>query len=186
MIRPLPGRNSKSLKIVETKPSENPIIKAKKITSSAKNIEDNLKFVQSVIDKQKVRLACTPSVWPTKGYLTDSFGWRIHPITGRRQFHYGQDISTQLGSKVIATANGFVLAAERRGAMGNLIIIDHGFGFSTWYGHLARFNVREGDRVKRGQVIGYIGNTGMSNAPHLHYEVRVFGRSQNPMKYIID
>jgi murein DD-endopeptidase MepM/ murein hydrolase activator NlpD len=164
----------------------NIILKAQKITETASNIESMLKLVQSVIDKQKVRLACTPAIWPTKGYLTDSFGWRTHPITGRHSFHYGQDIATQLGNKVIATANGFVLAAERRGALGNLVIIDHNFGFTTWYGHLASFAVKEGDRVKRGQVIGYVGSTGRSNAPHLHYEVRVAGKPQNPMKFIID
>jgi murein DD-endopeptidase MepM/ murein hydrolase activator NlpD len=167
-------------------PKETIIQKAHKITETANSIENTLKLVQSVIDKQKVRLACTPAIWPTKGYLTDPFGWRTHPITGRRSFHYGQDIATQLGNKIIATANGFVLAAERRGALGNLIIIDHNFGFTTWYGHLASFNVKEGDRVKRGQIIGYVGSTGRSNAPHLHYEVRVAGKPQNPMKFIID
>lgn len=165
---------------------ENIILKAHKINETASSIENTLKLVQSVIDKQKVRLACTPAIWPTKGYLTDSFGWRIHPITGRRSFHYGQDIATQLGNRIIATANGFVLAAERRGALGNLVIIDHNFGFTTWYGHLASFNCKEGDRVKRGQVIGYVGSTGRSNAPHLHYEVRVAGKPQNPMQFIID
>jgi murein DD-endopeptidase MepM/ murein hydrolase activator NlpD len=170
----------------QIKPKENVMQKSKKITETAQKIENTLKFVQSVIDKQKVRLACTPAIWPTKGYLTDPFGWRIHPITGRRSFHYGQDIATQLGNKIIATADGFVLSAENRGALGNLVIIDHNFGFTTWYGHLAGFNVKEGDRVKRGQVIGYVGSTGRSNAPHLHYEVRVQGKPQNPMNFIID
>lgn len=181
-----PSLNPEQGNTRQAKAKENIILKAHKITETANSIENTLKLVQSVIDKQKVRLACTPAIWPTKGYLTDSFGWRTHPITGRRSFHYGQDIATQLGNKVIATANGFVLAAERRGLLGNLVIIDHNFGFTTWYGHLASFAVKEGDRVKRGQVIGYVGSTGRSNAPHLHYEVRVAGKPQNPMKFIID
>lgn len=178
--------NTPGITKAQSQPKENIIQKSDKITQAAEKIEETLKFVKSVIDKQKVRLACTPAIWPTKGYLTDPFGWRIHPITGKRQFHYGQDIATQLGNKVIATADGFVLAAERRGSLGNLVIIDHNFGFTTYYGHLASFNVKEGSRVKRGQVIGYVGSTGMSNAPHLHYEVRVASKPQNPMTFIID
>lgn len=174
------------LKQGEIKPKENVMQKSRKITETAEKIENTLKLVQSVIDKQKVRLACTPAIWPTKGYLTDPYGMRIHPITGKRSFHYGQDIATQLGNRVIATADGFVLSAENRGALGNLVIIDHNFGFTTWYGHLSAFNVKEGDRVKRGQTIGFVGSTGRSNAPHLHYEVRVQGKPQNPMNFIID
>lgn len=170
----------------EIKPKENVMQKSRKITETAQKIENTLKLVQSVIDKQKVRLACTPAIWPTKGYLTDPYGMRTHPITGKRSFHYGQDIATQLGNRVIATADGFVLSAENRGALGNLVIIDHNFGFTTWYGHMAAFNVKEGDRVKRGQTIGFVGSTGRSNAPHLHYEVRVQGKPQNPMNFIID
>ena len=114
-------------------------------------------------------------------------GKRIVSFTGKKNsFHPGQDIATQLGNKVIATANGYVLSAERRGFLGNLVVIDHSYGFTTYYAHLASFAVKEGDRVKRGQVIGYVGSTGRSNAPHLHYEVRVFGKPQNPMKFIID
>lgn len=160
--------------------------KAEDLNKNSKKIEDALKFVESVIGQQKVRLASTPSIWPTKGYLTSSFGWRIHPLTGKRSFHYGQDIATQYGNKVIAPADGLVLVAERRYYYGRFVIIDHGFGFTTRYGHLASFNVKEGDRVKRAQVIGYVGNSGRSSAPHLHYEVRYFGKAQNPMNFIID
>lgn len=179
--------NKKMSDGIPLKSKESTIIqRAEVISKKAKKIEKTLKFVESVIDEQKIRLACTPAIWPTKGYLTDPFGMRIHPFTGKRQFHPGQDIATQLGNKVIATANGYVLSAERRGLLGNLVIIDHSYGFTTYYGHLASFAVKEGDRVKRGQVIGYVGSTGRSNAPHLHYEVRVFGKPQNPMKFIID
>ncbi len=153
---------------------------------NAKKMENALQFVENVIDKQKVRLASTPSIWPTRGYLTNSFGRRIHPLTGKRSFHYGQDIATQSGNKVIAPANGVVLVAEYREYYGKMIIIDHNFGYTTRYGHLSAFNIKEGDRITRGQVIGFVGNTGRSTAPHLHYEVRFMGKAVNPMNFIID
>lgn len=165
---------------------DNVIERAKKLNKESKRIVDSLKFVYEVKDKQNVRLASTPMVWPTKGYLSDPYGWRKHPMTGKREFHHGLDIATQLGNKVMATANGIVLVAEDRSYYGNLIIIDHGFDYMTWYGHLASFNVKEGQRVKRGQVIGYVGSTGRSNAPHLHYEVRFMTKTVNPLKFIID
>lgn len=160
--------------------------KAENIRQKAKKIQERLKFVESAMEKQKVRLAQTPSIWPTKGYLTSPLGWRIHPLTGKRDYHNGQDIATQFGNKVIATADGVVLVAGHWDYLGNLIIIDHGFGFTTRYGHLASFNIKEGNRVKRFQVIGYVGNSGRSSAPHLHYEVRYFGKPLNPMNFIID
>jgi len=160
--------------------------RAREIQADAAKIENTLKFVESVMKEQKVRLASTPSIWPTKGYLTSAFGHRIHPLTGKPSFHNGQDIATQYGNKVITTADGVVLVAEHRDYYGNLLIIDHGFGFTTWYGHLASFAVKEGERVKRHEVIGYVGNSGRSSAPHLHYEVRYLGKSQNPMNFIID
>lgn len=160
--------------------------RATDLNSKFKKLENTLKFVSNVIDQQKLRLSSTPSIWPTHGYITDGFGWRRHPFTGKRDYHHGVDIATQLGNKIIAPASGTILVAERRGYYGNLVIIDHGFGYTTWFGHLAAFNVKEGDRVKREQVIGFVGSTGRSLAPHLHYEVRVFGKPQNPINYIID
>ncbi len=159
---------------------------AVELNNKFKKLENTLKFVSSVIDEQKVRLASTPSIWPTRGYITDGYGNRRHPFTGKSDFHHGVDIATQLGNKVIAPANGTVLVAEDRGYYGNLVIVDHGYGYTTWYGHLADYNVKEGDRVKRGQIIAFVGSTGRSNAPHLHYEVRVFGKPQNPINFIID
>ena len=157
-----------------------------RLSTKSRELEKTLKYVHSVIDKQKMRLSHTPSIWPIRGYLTDAFGMRRHPITGKKDFHHGVDIATQLGNKITAPANGLVLCAERRSYYGNLIIIDHGYGFTTRYGHLASFNVKEGQRVKRGEVIGFVGSTGMSSAPHLHYEVRVYGKPRNPLNYMID
>lgn len=169
-----------------TPTNENILENASQIRQKALNIQNTLKFIENVMEDQKVRLASTPSIWPTKGYLTSPLGQRIHPLTGKRSYHNGQDIATQYGNKVIAPANGVVLIAEYRDYYGNLLIVDHGFGFTTRYGHLASFNVKEGQRIKRGQVVGFVGNTGRSSAPHLHYEVRYFGIPQNPMNFIID
>jgi murein DD-endopeptidase MepM/ murein hydrolase activator NlpD len=165
---------------------KNVLKKAEDIRKKAKNIHDELKFVENAVEKQKARLEATPYTWPTKGYLTSAFGYRIHPLTGSRQYHQGLDIATQYGNKVTATGSGVVLEAGHWDYLGNLVIIDHGFGFTTRYGHLASINVKTGDRVKRYQVIGYVGNSGMSSAPHLHYEVRYFDKPLNPMNFIID
>lgn len=165
---------------------KNVLKKAEDIRKKTKNIHDDLKFVENAVEKQKARLEATPYTWPTKGYLTSAFGWRIHPLTGSRQYHQGLDIATQYGNKVTATGSGVVLEAGHWDYLGNLVIIDHGFGFTTRYGHLASFIVKAGDRVKRYQVIGYVGNSGRSSAPHLHYEVRYFDKPLNPMNFIID
>jgi murein DD-endopeptidase MepM/ murein hydrolase activator NlpD len=165
---------------------QNLLSKAKEIKDNAKQIEDSLKSVESMVSQQKLQLAATPVIWPTRGYLACVYGNRIHPFTGRLEFHYGLDIATQLGNKVVATADGVVLVAERREYIGNIIIIDHGFGYVTRYGHLSGFNVREGQRVKRYDVIGYVGTTGRSSGPHLHYEVRYFDKPMNPADFILD
>lgn len=186
VVNDIESQSVKSHAQVKNQVYENIIKTAKRITQDAKDVEKTLKYVESHINEQKAKLAATPSLWPTKGYLTDSFGMRTNPITGKRQFHTGQDIATQLGNRVIASADGFVLITERTHIYGNLIHIDHSHGFATRYGHLASFNVKEGERVKRGQVIGYVGSTGRSTAPHLHYEVIYMGKNVNPMNYIID
>ena len=105
--------------------------KSRNNSINAKKVENALQFVENIIDKQKVRLASTPSIWPTRGYLTNSFGPRVHPLTGKRSFHYGQDIATQSGNKIIAPANGVVLVSEYRDYYGKMIIIDHNFGYTS-------------------------------------------------------
>ncbi|MBN2400030.1 MAG: peptidoglycan DD-metalloendopeptidase family protein [Candidatus Aminicenantes bacterium] len=165
---------------------QNLLSKTKAIKENAKQIEASLKSVESMVNQQKLQLAATPIIWPTRGYLSGFFGNRIHPFTGRLEFHYGLDIATQLGNKVVATADGVVLVAERRDYIGNTIIIDHGFGYVTHYGHLSGFKIREGQRVKRYDVIGYVGTSGRSTGPHLHYEVRYFNKPMNPADFILD
>jgi len=165
---------------------QNLLSKTNGIKENAKQIEDSLKSVESMVNQQKLQLAATPVIWPTRGYLSGVFGNRVHPFTGRLEFHYGLDIATQLGNKVIATADGVVLVAERRDYIGNVIIIDHGFGYVTHFGHLSGFNVKEGQRVKRYDVIGTVGTTGRSSGPHLHYEVRYYDKPMNPADFILD
>lgn len=156
------------------------------IRAKARHIEESLKTVEKYVNQQKLQLAATPAVWPTHGFLSGAFGNRLHPFTGRWEPHSAVDIATQLGNKVIAPADGVVLVAETRDYYGKMIIIDHGFGYVTRYGHLSGYNVREGQRVKRFDVIGYVGTTGRSNGPHLHYEVRYYDKPMNPIDFILD
>jgi murein DD-endopeptidase MepM/ murein hydrolase activator NlpD len=142
--------------------------------------------LESVYRDQKVMLASTPSVWPVRGYLSTSFGNRLDPFTGERDFHPGIDISTPLGTKISAPADGVVVTVAEKGGYGRSIVIDHGYGMLTRYGHLDRYNVRPGQRIKRGEVIGFVGSTGRSTAPHLHYEVWVRDQAQNPIHFILD
>jgi murein DD-endopeptidase MepM/ murein hydrolase activator NlpD len=135
---------------------------------------------------QKVVLAATPSVWPVRGYLSSTFGNRVDPFTGQPDFHPGLDIATPMGTKVQAPADGVVVSTGPKGSYGNAIVIDHGYGVMTRYGHLSGFNVRPGQRIRRGDVIGFVGQTGRATAPHLHYEVWVHEQNVNPIQYILD
>jgi len=135
---------------------------------------------------QTLLLSSTPSIWPVRGYLSATFGNRLDPFTGRPDFHPGIDISTPIGTKVVAPADGIVLSCAQQGGYGNAIIIDHGYGVVSRYGHLEGFNVRPGQKVRRGEVIGFVGNTGRSTGPHLHYEVWVREQAQNPIHFILD
>jgi murein DD-endopeptidase MepM/ murein hydrolase activator NlpD len=135
---------------------------------------------------QSVLLASTPSIWPVHGYLSAGFGNRIDPFTGQQDFHPGIDVSAPSGTKVLAPADGVVLSTGDKGGYGNAIVIDHQYGVVTRYGHLSAFNVRAGQRVRRGDVIGFVGDTGRSTAPHLHYEVWVRDQAQNPIHFILD
>jgi murein DD-endopeptidase MepM/ murein hydrolase activator NlpD len=135
---------------------------------------------------QSMLLAATPSIWPVRGYLSATFGNRIDPFTNQRDFHSGIDISTPLGTKIQAPADGVVVALGVKGGYGLTLIIEHDFGIVTRYGHMQAFNVRPGQRVRRGDVLGFVGNTGRSTGPHLHYEVWVRDQAQNPIHYILD
>ena len=142
--------------------------------------------IEEFFKDQKILLASTPSIWPVHGYLSATFGNRVDPFTGQWDFHPGIDISTPVGTKVQAPADGVVVSVAVKGAYGNAITIYHGYGIATQYGHLDRFGVRAGQRVHRGDMIGFVGNTGRSTGPHLHYEVWVRDQAQNPIHYILD
>jgi murein DD-endopeptidase MepM/ murein hydrolase activator NlpD len=138
------------------------------------------------LEKKRNLLASTPSIRPVDGWITSSFGYRTSPFTGKKSFHAGLDISNKKGTEVISTANGKVSYAAPKAHFGNLIVIDHGYGRVTKYGHLQKILVKPGQTVKRGEVIALLGNTGKSTGPHVHYEVRINQVPVNPLKYILN
>lgn len=136
---------------------------------------------------QEERLMCIPSIQPISNKdltrTASGYGMRIDPIYRTRRFHAGMDFSAKVGTDIYATGNGVVTFSGWKQGYGNCLIIDHGFGYRTLYGHMSKFKARVGQKVKRGEVVGYVGNTGKSTGPHLHYEVIVKGRNDNPAKY---
>jgi hypothetical protein len=126
----------------------------------------------------------TPSIWPVLGHITDSFGERLDPFSGEGAFHTGVDVSSDYGAPVHATADGIITIAENHAGYGRLVVIDHGFGITTWYAHLSSFSGVPGARIKRGEVVGYTGISGRSTGPHVHYEVRMNNAPINPWRYM--
>jgi len=133
---------------------------------------------------QMTSLAVVPSLWPVVGEITGHFGERLDPFSGEGAFHAGLDIASHYGDEIRATADGVVTEVGRRSGYGRLVVIDHGFGVTTWYGHLSGYNTQLGMAVKRGDVIGYEGQSGRSTGPHLHYEVRIYNTPVNPWRYL--
>jgi len=131
-----------------------------------------------------IRANAAPNLWPVEGRITGSFGERIDPFNGEGAFHSGVDISASVGQAVIAPADGTVMFADFQGGYGRAIVVDHGHGITTRYGHLASFSVAAGQYVHRGDTIGYVGLSGRSTGPHLHYEVRINDTPVNPYKYL--
>ncbi len=129
-------------------------------------------------------LTSTPTLWPVVGHLTGSFGERMDPFSGEGAFHTGVDISSQYGDSVRVSADGMVIEADERAGYGRLVVVDHGFGLTTYYGHLSSFHVIAGQQVHRGDAIGNVGVSGRSTGPHVHYEVRINGAPVNPMRYL--
>ncbi|MGB8427837.1 MAG: M23 family metallopeptidase [Desulfobacterales bacterium] len=138
------------------------------------------------LQAQQSLLASTPAVRPCPGWTTSSFGYRISPFTGRREFHKGFDIANRKGTPVVSTADGMIAFAGPKGLLGNSVFIDHGHGMVTRYGHLEKVMVARGKPVKRGDTIGLMGSTGRSTGPHVHYEVHLNGIPVNPDKYILN
>jgi murein DD-endopeptidase MepM/ murein hydrolase activator NlpD len=148
--------------------------------------EQSLRELQTHLDKKTAVLAATPTILPTKGLVTAGFGYRKSPFTGKREFHEGMDIAALPGTPVVATADGIVRFAGPAGSYGNVVFIDHGHGFATAYGHNSTIRVRARQRVRRGEIVAYVGNTGRTTGPHVHYEVHLDGVASNPMKYAVD
>jgi len=128
----------------------------------------------------------TPSIWPVVGKLESAFGGRRNPFGGRSfEFHTGQDIDAQTGDPVVAGASGTVTFAGVQNGYGNLVVIDHGGGLTTRYGHLSHIDVAQSETVERGQFIGRVGSTGRSTGPHLHYEIRINDEPVDPLQYLL-
>jgi len=148
-------------------------------------MEGTFSILDDVMQKRSRDRQFTPSLWPVKGAITSHYGNRADPFNGEAEMHLGLDISALFGARILAPADGRVIFAERKAAYGNLIVIDHGNGLTTRYGHLSRFLVKVGQKVKKNEtVIGLVGNTGRTTAPHLHYEVRLNDRAVNPRTYL--
>jgi len=148
--------------------------------------ERNAYKVERFFDSQRSLLASTPTIWPVRGWITSSFGQRISPFTGRLQMHEGLDIAARPGTPVKASAEGVVIYSGWKSDFGKLVTVDHGYGYRTRYGHMSKIYVKNGQRVKRGDTLGAVGNTGRSTGPHLHYEVKVRGLPVNPKTYLLD
>ena len=138
------------------------------------------------LEEKHHRLVSMPSVWPAKGWLTSRYGPRISPFTGQRQLHAGIDIAAESGTSIFAPARGRVTFVGRKGPLGKTLVLDHGFGVKTFYGHTKEIHVTTGETVERGEEIAAIGSTGRSTGPHLHYVVEVDGKTRDPLDYIFD
>jgi murein DD-endopeptidase MepM/ murein hydrolase activator NlpD len=148
-------------------------------------LESELGQIKDVFDKNQVQLSSTPSGWPVRGYITDGFGYRNNPFGGGgTENHAGLDIATNHGTAIQSTADGIVIYAGVYGGYGNVVVVDHGYGITTRYGHMSRIDVQVGQQVTRGKQIGAVGSTGRSTAPHCHYEVRLHDRPVNPLNYL--
>ena len=146
------------------------------------SIQEAMESMEASADKW----AHHPSIKPTTGYISSFFGKRRHPIYHTIQYHNAIDISTKLGEPITAAADGKIIKASHQVGYGLTIVIDHGYGILTKYAHCSKSKVRKGQKIKRGEVIGYVGQSGITTGPNLHYEVVVNGKPQNPFNYILD
>jgi len=152
-----------------------------------KQINKTIESVGDIREYLKIKrdiYVATPKGFPVSGDISSPFGHREHPMTGRDDFHAGIDISTTPGNPVKATADGIVSFSGRSGGSGNLVVLEHGHGFSTFYAHNRTIHVKVGQKVKRGDVISYAGSTGNSTGPHVHYEIWKDGKPVNPINYL--
>jgi len=164
---------------------------SKKIDAISKQAYIQAKSYEEVLNialKKEHELASTPAIMPISDkdldHMSSGWGMRTHPIYNVRMFHWGVDFVASTGTKIYATGDGIVEATESlRSGHGKHVIVSHGFGYKTLYAHMSKFNVKPGDKIKRGQVIGFVGSTGTSTAPHLHYEVYKGAKNVDPKHY---
>jgi murein DD-endopeptidase MepM/ murein hydrolase activator NlpD len=148
--------------------------------------EQNAYKVEDFLDSQRSLLAATPTIWPVRGWISSTFGLRLSPFNGRLQMHEGLDIGGRPETPVHATADGIVVYTGWKPELGKTVTLDHGYGYVTCYGHLSRIYCHNGQSVKRGTVLGTMGDTGKSTGYHLHYEVKLNGVALNPKNYMLD
>ncbi|MBN1636296.1 MAG: M23 family metallopeptidase [Deltaproteobacteria bacterium] len=167
-------------------------ILTRKLHTQIKQLSDEIEVEKQIandllsqIERQRSLMAHTPALWPCRGWISSRFGWRKSPFTGKKEFHKGLDIASRKGAAVIAVADGIVTASYRNGSYGNFLVINHGYGMVTRYGHLLKCDVEVGQQVLKGDSVAYIGNSGRSTGPHLHYEVLVNGIHVNPQRYML-
>jgi murein DD-endopeptidase MepM/ murein hydrolase activator NlpD len=152
----------------------------------ADDLGRDMTVLQERFDERRLRISRMPAITPVKGLLTSGFGYRTDPFTKGRTFHGGIDIVAPRGKEVRTTGDGFVLKTGVVAGLGNAVYVSHGYGITTRYGHLMKILVEEGQRVKRGGVVGLVGNTGRATGFHVHYEVQIDGRPMDPLGYILD
>jgi murein DD-endopeptidase MepM/ murein hydrolase activator NlpD len=157
-----------------------------RLKSEAISREESFSELEKLLQSKKEMLAHTPSIWPVMGWVTSGFGFRTNPFTGLTQMHEGIDISNQVGTPIIAPADGIISDIGNDLGLGKILVISHGFGMITRYAHLNKVLVRVGQKVKRGEKIAEVGTSGRTTGPHLHYEVRLGGIPVNPMRYILN
>lgn len=160
--------------------------KSNELKETVDQVEQRLQRVYELRQDKISYWASVPTMWPVQGFVTSGFGYRHAPLRGGSTFHEGVDIASPVGTPIKAPADGVVTYAGYKNGLGKCIVVDHGYGITTMYGHNAALEVVEGDRVRRGMVIASIGMTGRTTGPHLHYQVMVDGVPIDPMKYIAD
>lgn len=152
----------------------------------AGSLEESVSSLAAYLETQQSLLSSVPSRAPARGYVSSLFGMRVDPFTGLPMLHAGIDYSANIGTRVSSTADATVIFAGLDGAYGKCVKLDHGNGIVTQYAHLSKLDVKVGDKVKRGQLIGAVGNTGRSTGPHVHYEVRINGVPVDPQRFLLD
>jgi murein DD-endopeptidase MepM/ murein hydrolase activator NlpD len=183
------GRQGTGGKLVNTVQERHIMSISRELDVLRAESENEMMLQQALVNFLQERrsvLQATPAGWPVKGFVTSGFGPRLSPWSNKHAHHAGLDISAPTGTKVIAPADGVVTFVNYDGAYGKSIMLSHGYGFTTRYAHLSGYNVSLGQEVRRGDVIGYVGSTGRSTGPHLHYEVRISGVPTNPRNYLLD